>query len=154
MNRIFDMEFNGYSKSPHAAAARAITALQFGIEFENVATIAVAVGDPSGWGLDEDRRNALINKWVMVLLAGDVAEEIQSEQEIEESEALLTAYFLAAARSPQGTNDELQKYLEWLRVRARNLIIQESTWAQIERIAEALEQKGDLSYAEVAALAA
>jgi hypothetical protein len=52
-----------------------------------------------------------------------------------------------------GSHEEVQAYLDWLSIRAKQLVETEVCQVQIEAIAQALLKKGKLSAGEVKAIA-
>lgn len=82
---------------------------------------------------------------VLALLAGMHAESSQSgegcEEDLRRAWGLLE-YFC-------GSDEEVQAYLDWLNIRAKQLVASEVCQVKIEAIAKALLEKGKLSAAEV-----
>ena len=105
------------------------------------------VGNPEYEATDSMRLK--VENRVLALLAGMHAESNQSgegcEEDIRRAWGLLE-YFC-------GSDEEVQAYLDWLNIRAKQLVASEVCQVKIEALAQALLEKKKLSAAEVKAIA-
>lgn len=106
------------------------------------------VDDPDGWDMDEDEKSVLIDKHVMICFAGGLAQERFSGSYDEDGceQDRFDAIDYASRRC--NSTEESEAYLNWLQIRTKNLVNHPVRWFQIQRLAEAMLDRQELSFDE------
>ncbi len=161
--RIYYMSHTRQSQAAYHEAGHAVAYLHFGIQFDSISIIPTKgidgsinlidpIGDPAKWGLEEDERNARIDKWAIIFASGGCAQRLLTGEPDDDGarEDLLMGFLLASARSPSASHEEIHAYLKWIELRSLNLMTEH--WEKIFSIAEALLKSKEISYDEALSL--